>query len=111
MFNSKRAEHQDQDSKRRGISYANVMSTVAVFLVVAGGTAAAAGLAANSVNSKTVKDNALKTIDLKDGKAVSTDDVIDATLTGTDVADNSLAGADIDEATLGQVPDSATLQG
>jgi hypothetical protein len=102
-------------------NYANLMSTLAVFLVVAGGTAFAAGLAPNSVNSKSVKDNALKSIDLKDGKAVSTDDVIDGSLTGTDLADSSvdsakvvddsLTGADINESTLGQVTDSAHLQG
>jgi hypothetical protein len=103
-------------------TYANVMSTLAVFLVVAGGTAFAAGtLTPDSVKSKTVKDNSLKSVDLKDGKAVSTDDVIDASLTGTDIADNTVAGtdiadngvtgADIDETTLGQVPDAAKLQG
>ena len=87
-------------------SYANVMSTLAVFLVVAGGSAfAASTITANSIKSKTVKDNSLKSKDLKDGKAVSTDDVIDASLTGTDVADNSLTGDDVDESTLAQVPD------
>ena len=96
-------------------TYANVMSTLAVFLVVAGGSAfAASTITANSVKSKTVKDNSLKSVDLRDGKAVSTDDVIDASLSGTDLADNSLTGDDVDEATLGQVPqaaNSATLDG
>jgi hypothetical protein len=78
-------------------NYANLMSTLAVFLVVAGGTA----FAATTINSKAVKDNSLKSIDLKDGKAVS----------GVDVIDGSLTGDDIDETTLGQVPDSANLQG
>lgn len=122
MFTNKRTESEGHGRSRRRLSYANIMSTVAVFLVVAGGTAfAASSLAPNSVGSKTVKDNALKTIDLKDGKAVSSDDVIDASLTGTDLADNavssakvaddSLTGTDIDESTLGQVPDSAKLGG
>jgi hypothetical protein len=93
-------------------SYANVMSTLAVFLVVAGGSAfAASTITADSINSKTVKDNSLKSKDLKDGKAVSTDDVIDASLSGTDVADNSLTGDDVDESTLAQVPDAAKLGG
>lgn len=93
-------------------TYANVMSTLAMFLVVAGGSAfAASTLTADSINSKTVKDNSLKSKDLKDGKAVSTVDVIDGSLTGTDVADASLTGDDVDETTLGQVPDSANLQG
>jgi len=88
------------------------MSTLAVFLVVAGGTAfAASAVAPDSINSKTVRDNSLKSKDLKDGKAVSTVDVVDGSLTGTDVADASLTGDDVDETTLGQVPDSAKLQG
>jgi hypothetical protein len=93
-------------------TYANVMSTLAVFLVVAGGSAfAASTITANSINSKTVKDNSLKSKDLKDDKAVAGVDVIDASLTGADVADNSLTGDDVDESTLAQVPDSAKLGG
>jgi hypothetical protein len=110
-INTKHTEPEGRERKRRRFSYANVVSTLSVFLVVAGGTAFAAGLAPNSVKSKTVKDNSLKAIDLKDGAAVSTDDVIDATLSTADLADNAVTGADVNEATLGQVPDSARLQG
>lgn len=89
-------------------TYANVMSTLAVFLVVAGGSAfAASTITADSINSKSVKDNSLKSKDLKDGKAVSGLDVIDGSLTGADVTDNSLTGDDVDESTLGQVPQAA----
>jgi hypothetical protein len=87
--------------KPRRLSYANLMSTAAVFLVVAGGTAVAASLAPNSVGSQTIKDNKVKSIDLKDGKAVTTDDVVDESLAGTDIA----------EATLGEVPSAAQLAG
>jgi hypothetical protein len=83
-------------------SYANVMSTLAVFLVVAGGSAfAASTITANSIKSKAVVDNSLKSKDLKDDKAVA----------GVDVIDASLTGADVDESTLAQVPDSAKLGG
>jgi hypothetical protein len=103
-------------------TYANVMSTLAVFLVVAGGSAfAASTITANSIKSKAVVDNSLKSKDLKDDKAVAGVDVIDASLTGADVADSSLAGIDIqddslrgddvDESTLARVPDSAKLEG
>jgi hypothetical protein len=103
-------------------NYANIISTLALFLIVAGGTAFAAGsLAPDSVKSKTVKDNSLKSIDLKNGKAVASEDVIDGSLAGIDLADNSvdsakvaddsLTGTDINESTLGQVTDSAHLQG
>ncbi len=96
---------------RRHFTYPNVMSTLAVFLVLAGGTALAAALPNDSVKSKTVKDNSLKSKDLKNDKAVTGDDVVDESLTGDDVADNSLTGTNIAEPTLGQVPDAAQLQG
>jgi hypothetical protein len=72
------------------ISYANVVSTLALFIVVSGGTAVAAGVAPNSVKSSSVADNALVSADLKDGRGV----------TGADVRDDSLTGADIDEGSL-----------
>src|SRR5688572_27064970 len=96
-------------------TYANVMSTLAVFLVVAGGSAfAASTITANSIKSKTVVDNSLKSKDLKNDKAVAGVNVIDASLTGADVADNSLTGDDVDESTLAQVPQASnanTLNG
>ena len=96
-------------------TYANVMSTLAVFLVVAGGSAfAASTITANTIKSKAVVDNSLKSKDLKDDKAVAGVDVIDASLTGDDVADDSLTGTDVDESTLAQVPqasNASTLNG
>jgi hypothetical protein len=69
------------------LSYANVMSSIAVFLVLGGGTAfAATKLAANSVGPKQLKRNAV---------------------TGAKVRNRSLTGADIKPGTLGAVP-SAT---
>jgi hypothetical protein len=84
---------------RRHLSYANVMSTLAVFLVLAGGTALAAGLRKNSVNSKTVKNNSLQSVDLKDG-GVSGADVADGSLGATDVAPGSLGGATVADGSL-----------
>jgi hypothetical protein len=75
---------------RPKLSYANVMSTLGVFLVIAGGTALAVSAPKNSVKSNSVRDNALKSKDLRDGKAV----------TGDDVVDDSLKGADVDEGSL-----------
>ncbi len=73
---------------RSRLTYANVMSTIGVFAAFGGGAYAAAGLAKNSVKSKTVKNNSLK---------------------GLDVQDESLTGADIDEKTLaaGELPDGS----
>jgi hypothetical protein len=80
---------------RRHLTYSNVISTLALFLVIAGGTAIAAGIPRNSVSSKTVKNGSLASLDLKDGKGVQGVDVVDGSLTGADVADGSLLGADI----------------
>jgi hypothetical protein len=86
-----------QDTGRGGIrrhfNYANVMSTLAVFGVIAGGTAIAAAVPEGSVTSKSVKNNALRSKDLKDNKAVGSNDVIN----------DSLNGGDIDEAQLEDV--------
>jgi hypothetical protein len=60
----------------RNFNYSNVMSTLAVFLVIAGGSALAAALKKNSVKSKTVKDNSLTSKDLKNGAAVAGADLI-----------------------------------
>jgi hypothetical protein len=80
---------------RRHLTYSNVISTLALFLVIAGGTAIAAGIPKNSVSSKTVKNGSLASLDLKDGKGVQGVDVVDGSLTGTDIADGSLGSADI----------------
>jgi hypothetical protein len=85
---------------RRHLTYSNVMSTLAVFLVLAGGTALAAGLRRNSVNSRTVKDNSLLSADLKDGAAITGADVADGSLDGSDVAPSSLKGADIGDGSI-----------
>jgi hypothetical protein len=49
---------------RKRLSYANVMSSLAVFLVLGGGVAAAALLPKNSVGSRELKPNAVRTPDI-----------------------------------------------
>lgn len=89
------------------VTYANVMSTLAVFLMIGGGAAIAlpgkntvdsGDVKNNTLTSADVKNNSLKSADLKDGKAV----------TGADVVDDSLTGADISEGSLAEVPSAAT---
>jgi hypothetical protein len=58
-----------QLSKR--LTYANVMSSIAVFLVLGGATALAAGLAKNSVGSKQLKKNAVTTKKIKNSAVTS----------------------------------------
>jgi len=62
------------DRLRRGVTYANVMSTIAVFGVLAGGGAYAASkigpkeIAKDAVRTKHIKDNGVKFRDLKSVK-------------------------------------------
>lgn len=59
---------------RKRLTYANVMSSLAVFLVVSGGAAIAAGqLGKNTVGSKQLKKNAVTSVKVKDGTLKSTD--------------------------------------
>ena len=88
---------------------------LALFLVLAGGTA----YAANTIGTSDVIDNSLLSADLKDNAAVATGDVINDTASGgglragdlspgsvgaSEVRDNSLTGGDVVESTLAQVP-------
>ena len=77
---------------RKRITYANVMSSIAVFLVLGGATAIAAKkigtkqLKANSVTTGKIKKNAVTTAKIKN---------------------NAVTGAKINESTLGEVPQAA----
>jgi hypothetical protein len=72
---------------RRRLTYANVMSSIAVFLVVAGGSAFAANqLGKNTVGTKQLKNNAV---------------------TGAKIKNGAVTGAKLSLSTLGTVP-SAT---
>lgn len=65
---------------RSNLTYANVVATLALFLVVAGGSAfAASKLAKNSVGTKQLKNSAVTTAKIKDG-AVTGSKVQTATL-------------------------------
>lgn len=78
---------------RKRLTYANVMSSIAVFLILGGATALAAGLAKNSVGSKQLKKNAVTAAKIK-ANAVTT----------TKIAKDAVTGTQVNEATLGTVP-------
>jgi hypothetical protein len=85
-------------SVRTRLTYANVMSSIAVFLVLGGATAFAAGqLAKNSVGTKQLKNNAVTTKKIKNN-AVTT----------AKIKNNAVTGAKINESTLGEVPSAAS---
>jgi hypothetical protein len=93
-------------SKR--LTYANVMSSLAVFLILGGATAIAANqLGKNSVGSKQLKRNAVTAAKIKKN-AVTTAKIKNNAVTGAKVKDGSLGGAEINAGTLGIVPSAAS---
>lgn len=85
---------------RKRLTYANVMSSIAVFLVLGGATAiAATHLGKNSVGTKQLKNNSVTTKKIKKNA-----------VTGAKVKDGSLTGADINLSTVGTVPSAANVE-
>jgi hypothetical protein len=79
------------------VTYANVVSTLCLFLLLGGGAALAAGkLAKNSVGTKQIKNRSITTAKIKN-RAV----------TGAKIKDGTISGSKIDLITLGQVPSAA----
>ena len=70
---------------RPHITYANVISTLCLILVLGGGAA----YAANTIGSDDVIDNSLLSADLANNKAVRSGDVKAESLTGADIEDQS----------------------
>jgi hypothetical protein len=68
---------------RSNLTYANVISTICLFIVLGGGAYAASQLPKNSVGTKQIKNKAV---------------------TGAKVKDGSITGADVNASTLGTVP-------
>ena len=75
------------------LSYANVVATLCLVLIMGAGVAHAAGLAKNSVRSGHIKNGQVKTVDLAPN-AVNGSKVKTNTLTGSDIAEGTLAGVD-----------------
>jgi hypothetical protein len=121
---------------RKRLTYANVMSSIAVFLVLGGATALAAGLAKNSVGSKQLKKNAVTAAKIKnnavtgskiqaaavDGSkiavgavtaaqlgdgSVGTSKLADGAVTTGKLGNDAVTGDKVKESTLGQVPSAA----
>ena len=108
-----------QKLKQR-LTYANVMSSIAVFLVLGGATAVAAGqLGKNSVGTKQLKANAVTSAKIKKnavtgGKlkknVVTTAKIKNGAVTGGKIKDGSITGTEINAATVGTVPLSAKTE-
>lgn len=75
---------------RKRVTYANVMSSIAVFLVLGGGAAFAAGkLGKNSVGSKQLKVNAVTETKIKNG-VVTSGKIADGSIVTAKLADGSV---------------------
>jgi hypothetical protein len=83
------------------LTYANVMSTLAVFLALGGGGfAIAAALKKNSVGPKQVQNESLKAKELKNNKAVGSSEVIEDSLGAGDLGTGSVGSAEVADASL-----------
>lgn len=96
--------------KLRGtLSYANVVSTLCLFLVLGGGMAfAATKLGKNTVGSKQLKKNAVTAAKVK-ANAITGAKVKDGSLTGADLQNGSLGGGELQDGSVGgsKLADSA----
>ena len=97
-------------SKLRGrLTYANVASSLALFLVLTGGLALAA-LKKNSVTTKQIKNGQVKTADVGDGEigfadlgsdAVGSPKIINGSVLGIDIGADSVGAAEIEPGGVG----------
>jgi hypothetical protein len=79
------------------LTYANVVATICLFLLLGGATAiAAGGLGKNSVGSKQLKKNAVTAAKIKKNA-----------VTGAKIKKDTVTGAKVNESTLGTVPSAS----
>lgn len=104
---------------KRHLSFANVVSVVALFIALGGGAYAVQVAKKNSVNSKSIRNNSIRSVDVGKGQIRSSDirdgqvgaaDIGDGQVGSAEVADGSLSATDIDVASLGDATSGATIQ-
>lgn len=102
---------------RKRLTYANVMSSIAVFLVLGGAAFAAVQLPKNSVGSKQLKKNAVTAAKIKKDAvtsakvkngAITNSKLADGSITTGKLANDSVTGEKVVESTLGTVPSAQT---
>jgi hypothetical protein len=84
---------------RQRLTYANVMSSIAVFFVLGGATA----FAATKIGANELKANSVLTGKIKK-EAITTSKIKNNSITTGKIADKAVTGAKIDPAGLGTVP-------
>jgi hypothetical protein len=90
---------------RKRLTYANVMSSIAVFLVLGGATA----VAAKKIGSNEIKANSIKTGKIVK-EAITTSKLKKNAVTTPKIKDDAVTGAKVNESTLGEVPSAATAK-
>jgi len=97
---------------RKRLTYANVVSSIALFLVLGGATAIAAGLAKNSVGTKQLKSNAVTAPKIKN-EAVTNNKLKAGSVTETKIANGTITAAKLGEnsVTNGKIGESAITTG
>jgi hypothetical protein len=95
---------------RKRLTYANVMSSLAVFLILGGATAFAAikkvganEIKANSIKTGKIVKEAVTAGKLKNG-AVTESKIADGAVTTNKIANDAVTGDKVKESSLGQVP-------
>ena len=86
---------------RKRITYANVMSSIAVFLVLGGGAA----YAAKKIGSNEIKGNSITTGKIKK-EAVSASKIKKNAVTTAKIANGAVTGAKLNLGTVGAVPNA-----
>ncbi len=87
---------------RKRLTYANVMSSIAVFLILGGATA----FAATKIGSSEIKGNAITTGKIKK-EAVTKAKLKNGSVTTEKIANDAVTGDKANESTFGQVPNAA----
>lgn len=100
---------------RRHLTYANVMSSIAVFLILGGATAVAATkIGANELKANSVKTGKIVKEAVTQGKiknsAVTEAKIADGAVTTAKIANDAVTGEKVKESTLSEVPSAANAQ-
>jgi hypothetical protein len=88
---------------RKRLTYANVMSSIAVFLVLGGGAA----YAAKKIGANELKSNSVKTGKIVK-EAVTTSKLKNSSVTTAKIAKDAVTGEKANESTFSQVPSAAS---
>lgn len=97
---------------RKRLTYANVMSSLAVFLVLGGATALAAGLGKNTVGTKQLKKNAVTSVKIKN-EAVTEGKLANSSVSSAKLAENAVTTGKLENlaVTEGKLADKAITTG